>query len=334
MLIGALTLVVVAIAVGFALPGQASVERRIVIERPAATVFTVLNGFRHFRRWSPWEGLDPAMQQAVEGPISGVGARYSWSSQMESVGEGSRRIVGSMPYRRIEMELDLAGTDAVSTSRFELEPKAGGTEVTWIREVQFSGLLERYRGLLLEGRQGPDQERGLAQLKAHVESLPDVDFSDITVERIEVRARPIAYVSGRSNTEPVAIARAYDKAFAQVTAALSRDGVKPAGPPLAIGRRWDAGRRIYEFDAAIPVPRGTAKPRTDRNVKIGMTYAGTVLHSVHRGPHDGQGTHLRKLMAYKQAAGFESNGSPWDVYIADTDRPGAVEVTETYVPVR
>ncbi len=335
LLIGVAVLVGLAVAGGFALPDRASIERGIVIERAPATVFTVLDGFRHYEHWSPLASLDPAMKTRLEGPIDGVGARYLWRSEMPSVGSGSQQIVESVPYSHVVVHRVFSGSDAQNTAAFELTPEGEATRVTWHHEVAFgSSLVDRYMGLMLERMVGPDCERGLARLKAHVESLPAVDFAGIPVERIDVAARSIAYVSGRSDTAPLAIARAYEKAYTQVTSALSRDGVKPSGPPLAIGRSWDAERHVYEFDAAIPVPRGTRQPRTDRTVKIGESYTGLVLRSVHRGPHEGLAAHLQKLMAYKLAVGFESNGSPWDVYISGANGPATGQVIETYVPVR
>lgn len=335
LLIGSAALVFAVVAIGFVLPDSARLERSIVIDRPPATVFAVLDGFRHFKDWSPWAQLDPAMKTRLEGPIDGVGARFVWTSEIESVGSGSQEIIESVPYSRVSVHVVFAGMDAQNRAQFELEPEGEATRVVWRLESTFgSSLLARYFGLMLDRMAGPDYERGLASLKAHVETLSDVDFAGIPVERLDLVAKPIAYVSGRSVTEPVAIAQAYERAYAQITAALSRDGVKPAGPPLAIGRKWDAERKVYEFDAAIPVPAGTAQPRTDRNVKIGRSYAGLALRSVHRGPHDGLSAHLQKLMAYKQAIGFESNGAPWDVYISNASTSGAEQVTETYVPVR
>lgn len=334
-MIGVALLVGLAVAGGFVLPDRASIERGILIDRAPATVFTVLDGFRHYEHWSPLASLDPAMKTRLEGPIDGVGARYVWSSEIPSVGSGSQQIVESVPYSHVVVHMVFSGSDAQNTAAFDLVPEGEGTRVTWHHEVAFgSSLVDRYMGLMLERMVGPDCERGLAQLKAHVESLPAVDFAGITVDRIDIAARPIAYVSGRSDTAPLSIARAYEKAYAQLTAALSRDAVKPSGPPLAIGRKWDADRHVYEFDAAIPVPAGTRQPRTDRTVRIGESYAGLVLRSVHRGPHEGLAAHLQKLMAYKLAVGFESNGSPWDVYISNANGAGPGPVTETYVPVK
>lgn len=338
LLIGIVVLVVGAVGVGFLLPDKARVERSIVVARPQATVFTVLDGFRHFQDWSPWATLDPSMRITFEGPATGVGARVRWTSDQPSVGSGSQEIVESLPFRRVGTRMTFSGMDVEHRARFELAPseeKGQGTRVVGVMEADFgANPVDRWFGLLLERMVGPDYERGLARLKAHVETLPDADFADLPVETLQIEAMPIVYVSGHSSTDPGAIAQAYQRAFQELATALSVEGVKPSGPPLAIGRRWDAEAQRYEFDAALPVPAGTAAPRNDRAVKLGQTYAGLVLKSVHRGPHDGLAAHLERLMAYKQAVGFESNGAPWDVYVANATTSGSHPVTETYVPVK
>ena len=336
LLIGIVVLVLGGIGAGFLLPDRARVERSVIVARPAATVFTVLDGFRHFQAWSPWTALDPAMQITLEGPTNGVGARLRWTSEQESVGSGTQEIVESLPYRRVGTRMQFSGMSVEHRARFELEPLEGqGTRVVWVMEADFGGNpIDRWFGLLLDGMVGPDFERGLARLKTQLETLPEIDFAELPVEKMQIEAMPIVYVSGRSSTDPGAIAKAYERAFRKLAEALEREGVKPSGPPLAIGRRWDAESRVYEFDAAMPVPAGTPAPRTDRDIKAGKTYAGLVLKSVHRGPHDGLATHLERLMAYKQAAGFESNGAPWDVYVANATTSGSHPVTETYVPVK
>lgn len=337
LLVGIVVLVLGTIGVGFLLPASATVERSIVIARAPATVFTVLHGFRHVRAWSPWVALDPGMAIMFEGPVAGVGARVQWSSDQESVGGGSQEIVESEPHRRITTRLRFSGSEREHRAQFEFEPQDQGraTRVTWRMQAEFGAHpLDRWVGLMLDRMVGPDYERGLARLKSHVESLSEVDFAGLPVEAIRIEAVPIVYVSGRSSTDPTAIARAYERAFEKLALALERAGVKPAGPPMAIGRAWDAQANRYEFDAAVPVPAGTSAPRSDRDVLLGQTYAGLVLKSVHRGPHDGLATHLERLMAYKQAAGFEANGAPWDVYVSNATTSGAHPVTETYVPVK
>lgn len=336
LLILIVVLVVGAVAVGFLLPQQAHLERSIVIERPPATVFAVLNGYRHFAAWSPWSALDPAMQVRTEGPMQGVGARYTWSSAQESVGAGSQEILESAPYTRIRVALNFSGMDSVNRASFLLTPEGEGTRVVWTHDAEFGGnLLGRYFGLLLDRMVGPDYERGLAKLKQHVETLPAADFTDLVVELVQVEARPVATLAGRSATNPQAIAQAYADAFARIEAALARNGLKPAGPRLVVGRKWDASRGEYEFDAAIPVPPRVDQLRADRDVKLGATQAGTMLKTTHRGPYANLSAHFQQLMAYKQAMGYADNGLPWDVYVSDpASTPASELITETYVPVR
>lgn len=326
-MIGIVALVIGAVVVGYLLPGRATVTRSIVIERPQATVFAVLNGYRHFARWSPWAQLDPAMKTTVEGPITGVGARYAWSSEQGAVGSGSQEIVASGPPARIEVKLEFSGMDSNNLARYDVQPEANGTRVTWTLESEFgASVLGRWFGLMLDGMVGPDYERGLTQLKAHVETLPDADFADLEVQTVDVAAQTVAILSGSSSTDPAAISRAYEKAYAKINAALAREGIEASGPPLAIGRSWDTEAKRYEFDAAIPIPAGSGSLRTDRDLRIAQTYAGAALKSVHRGSESG---HLQKLMAYKQAVGWESNGAPWDVYVSASN-----SLIETYVPVK
>lgn len=166
-------LVLGAVAYGFSLPPQAHMERAIVIARPPATVFAVLNSYRDFSAWSPWTRLDPAMQVRIEGPAQGVGARYYWSSAQESVGSGSQEIVESVPHSLIRVALTFSGMDSKNHASYRLTPEGTGTHLVWTHDAEFGGdLIGRYFGLLLDRMLGADYERGLAQLKAFVEALP------------------------------------------------------------------------------------------------------------------------------------------------------------------
>jgi hypothetical protein len=80
LLLGVLLLLV--IGTGFYLPKQVEVEREIIIQRPAATVYTVLNGFRSYARWSPMVSGDPGVALRPQWP--GV-----WTGRAHRVVRGS-----------------------------------------------------------------------------------------------------------------------------------------------------------------------------------------------------------------------------------------------------
>ncbi len=335
MLISFVVLVLVVVLTAFLLPQTAHMERSIVIERPQKMVFTVLNGYRNFSEWSPWSELDPDMEVTLEGPMQGVGARYIWTSEEASVGAGSQEIVSSTPDSEIRVNLEFSGMSSSNSATYILEPEEGGTRVTWTHDADFSSsLFSRYFGLMLDSMIGADYERGLSQLKAFVESIPDADFADLDVSYVNVEPITIAYLAGSSATTPESIAEAYDAAFESIRDGLRRQGLKPTGPPLVIGKKWEAESNVYEFDAAYQVSERLGSLRQSSGIKLGKTYSGKVLKATHRGPYSELAEHFQKLMAYKRAMGYRDNGSPWDVYVSDPQRtPQAELLTETYVPV-
>ena len=153
-------LAVSALGVGLYLPDRAQVERSALIDASPATIYTVLDGFRQFNRWSPWADLDPKTIYTYDGPPLGVGARVSWSSVNRNVGAGSQRILEAVPYSTIKLRLSFDGMDAETTATYSLVPEGKATRLTWQYASIFDGnLLDRYFGLLLDRMVGPDFDR-------------------------------------------------------------------------------------------------------------------------------------------------------------------------------
>lgn len=168
-LIGVVGLVIVLFLVGFLLPREVHVEREVQIEASQETVFALINDFKEWPKWSPWEGLDPDMTMEVTGPDSGVGQVMRWSGNKD-VGEGMQKITVSEPYELIENELDF-GDMGVAKSFFRIEPAEGGSLVTWGFDTDMGGNpVGRYMGLLMKRWLGRDYDRGLQQLKEAAES--------------------------------------------------------------------------------------------------------------------------------------------------------------------
>lgn len=164
----AVAVIVVFLGGGYVLPGEAVVQRQIVIAAPPEKVFAVIGSLKRFNEWSPWAELDPNTQYVFEGPETGVGQKMSWTSNHPDVGNGSQTITAFEAIKRTMTELD-RGAMGKAVASMELAPVDGGTGVTWGFKSELKGALERWSGLLFDRWIGADYEKGLAKLKALVE---------------------------------------------------------------------------------------------------------------------------------------------------------------------
>jgi effector-binding domain-containing protein len=324
--------VLLVIVVGIILPSRPRVEREILIDAHAATIFALLNDFRQVSKWSPLLDGDPNANIDISGPARGVSASISWDGHI--VGRGRQIITDSVPYESITLQVEL-GDQAPATSSFTLSSEEEMTRVTWMHESDYRlNLVGRYFGLVQGSIIGAEQEQGLARLKELAENLPRADFSEVEIEQIVVEAADIAYLRTTSIPEATAISEAMGEAYFSVLNFIDKYGLDDAGAPLSITRTFSGSELV--FDAAIPV-RGltAATPRTGEAVKIGTTYAGPVIRVKHIGPYRTLGRTHDKIAAYLAALGIERNGDAWESYISDPIRTDEADLlTYVYYPIR
>ena len=150
------------------LSGRFEVERRIVIAAPAERVFEQVADPRRWKDWSVWARRDPAMQIRYEGPPSGAGAAWAWTSATE--GNGRMSFTAAEPAQRLAYELSFEGFDGVSQGEMLLAPSTGGTEVRWTMRGDMGGNpMFRWVALFADRRVGGDFDDSLATLKARLE---------------------------------------------------------------------------------------------------------------------------------------------------------------------
>jgi uncharacterized protein YndB with AHSA1/START domain len=151
--------------------GSFEVVRSTQIEAPAERVFPLIDRFRSWTDWSPWEGMDPNLEREYTGPDSGVGAKYAWKGNRK-VGEGKMEITASEPSNRIELDLHFLkpfNNQNVTVFLLEANPE-GGTTVTWRMTGKQKGFMKLMgKFFKIDKMVGPDFEKGLAKLKSIAE---------------------------------------------------------------------------------------------------------------------------------------------------------------------
>ena len=68
-------------------------------------VFALINDFRRWGSWSPYERLDPTMQRTYTGAMSGKGSVYEWDGN-RNVGKGHVEITDAIQPSKVMITLD------------------------------------------------------------------------------------------------------------------------------------------------------------------------------------------------------------------------------------
>lgn len=166
----AVVVVVILLAVVIALqPSQYRVMRSARMTAPRDVVFDLVNNFRKWEAWSPWEKKDPAMQRTFEGPAAGEGAIYAWAGD-KNVGEGRMTLTESRPPDSIRIRLEfIKPFQCTNDVEFTFKSEGGQTVVTWTMTGK-NNFMGKAVGLVMNMDKmiGKDFEAGLAGIRATV----------------------------------------------------------------------------------------------------------------------------------------------------------------------
>lgn len=151
-------------------PDVFRVQRSVTVNAPPDRVFAIVDDFRRWPAWSPFEKLDPAMKRTFGATSAGKGASYAWDGNGKA-GAGRMEIVAETPSSAIDIALHFERpleNDAKATFRFS--PQDGGTLVTWSMESP-SPFVAKVMHVFFDAEKmvGDDFARGLADLKALAE---------------------------------------------------------------------------------------------------------------------------------------------------------------------
>jgi len=324
------------ILISFLLPKTVHVERSIEIDRPASTVFVLVNGYRTIKTWSPWASRDPSAVYTFSGPSDGVGAHLEWDGDPRLSGTGWQEITESVPYSLVRMQLKFA-QQGMATAYFKIQDRGGSSTLTWGFDADLTkeqsvagGMVAEYFGLLFDRWIGGDYETGLANIKTLAESLPDVDFSGLEVEVVDVAPMDILFIQSDSSQVPSDLANTLASAYQEITSFMAANEIELAAQPMTITRAWSENG--YAFDAAIPVMMKDVV--LTGNIQAGQSPSGAAVRVIHRGPYDRMMPSYEKLSAYMAANGLREGSVSWEHYISDPGKtPGNELITYIYFQI-
>jgi len=144
------------------------VQRSATIAAAPERIYPLLDDFRAWERWSPWEELDPDMAHTYSGRDHGVGAVHAWKGNKKA-GQGRMEIVDADPPHRVDLALKfLKPFKSENTTRFTLaDGGPGTTSVTWSMDSPMPFMMQVVNVFVhMDARIGADFEKGLAKLSS------------------------------------------------------------------------------------------------------------------------------------------------------------------------
>ena len=169
-------LIIIALLIAAVLLYAALAEKTFSVVREAdfsatpAQVFPLLNNFKNWGSWSPWEAMDPDLKRDYSGAEEGVGAKYGWTGN-KKVGTGNMEITHSDKSKRVQLNLNfIQPFEAHNITEFTLTPAGQGTHLKWEMRGNRPYMI-RLMGLVMsmDKMVGKDFEKGLANMKAQVD---------------------------------------------------------------------------------------------------------------------------------------------------------------------
>jgi uncharacterized protein YndB with AHSA1/START domain len=151
-------------------PDTFEVQRSATIKAPPDKIFPLINDYRQWSAWSPYENKDPQMKRTYGSTTSGKGATYAWEGN-GNVGAGNMTIADAAPPSKIMIKLNMVKPISASNDvAFTLVPQGDSTTVTWDMQGQvpyFAKIIHVFFNM--DKMVGGDFEVGLANLKTLAE---------------------------------------------------------------------------------------------------------------------------------------------------------------------
>jgi hypothetical protein len=150
-------------------PDKFSVQRATTVKAAPEEIVPLINDFRRWESWSPYEHKDPAMKRSYSGAESGKGAIYAWHGN-RNVGSGRMEIIDASAPSKTVIKLDFfTPFEGHNIAEFTMLPQGGSsriTEVSWRMHGPaplMSKLMQVFMNI--DTMIGSDFEVGLANLK-------------------------------------------------------------------------------------------------------------------------------------------------------------------------
>ena len=354
-LIAAVSILLIAIIVGYLQPRKIDLKISEVIEAPACVVFDNVNDLSKRTQWSPWEQMDTTIVTKLGEVTSGLGASYSWTS--EGSGDGSLKYIEVEENKFIKSELDF-GQESPAYATFTFNEVEDGVEVIWTFESDMGGAFyNRLFGVMMKAILEQTYNQGLINLEKQAlsdnnnpctstDAAPTTITTNATIlknaegigikgEIAELEIEGFNYISVVDSCEPTGpqIAQLIGGSYGKIMGTLQQNKVMHSSAPIVFYHKWEPPTKVV-MEPAIIVP--ASEMALAEGIHQNAVSATKVVMGTHMGNYDEVEYLWNALEKYITDNNLEVNGNPWTEYVTD---PGLESDTtkwesRVYFPVK
>lgn len=267
-LIAAAIVVVLFLVIALFLPAKRVLTYSIETNRPANTVYDVVNGFHHFKEWNPLLSYDRNMKVDISDSTE-IGSTLKYNSNKQVVGSGTWTLAEQEPGKRVAYKLDNNSIGSNKTMIITIEPVVAKSKnitvntknlrVSQTYTVDYGwNLFGRYAGMYVNRNVGDEMKSGLQKLNTLLVGIPKYDYTMhsepfVTSEFPAQNVLVVPTEAKRANNEVIL---AMNNQMGWVKKVMDANGLVAAGPMRIVTTEYTSA--AYAFDIVMPVRKAGA----------------------------------------------------------------------------
>ena len=157
-------LVALILVISAMMPAAYAIKAETTINAPAAKVHDHIADLNHYRDWNPWQKMEPASSQKVEGTPHTIGHKYSWEGK--KIGAGCLTLTSNTPEQEVKFKLEFFKPfKSVAADEWKFEGDQKSTKVTWSNHGPLAWPMARLMGPMIIKQLNQQFAEGLKNLK-------------------------------------------------------------------------------------------------------------------------------------------------------------------------